>query len=164
MRRIVNEPLPQPAELMAERCLEAWRGLCNDYGTQVDEHRRAKPVMNSFTYMRSELDCVWQIPYELATMRWRRLIGFKAMPRAMLIFQYLEAPTQSASIRTGVNEMMTRFGRVQRSHLDRETIVAALGATGQPIKMLSVLQVEPPLLQRTHPGGLPPCTATALEE
>ena len=29
------------------------------------------------------------------------------MPRAMLISQYLEAPTQSASIRTNVNEMMT---------------------------------------------------------
>jgi hypothetical protein len=32
------------------------------------------------------------------------------MPRTMLIFQHLEAPTQSASIRTGVNDMMTRFG------------------------------------------------------
>ena len=31
------------------------------------------------------------------------------MPRAVLIFQHLEAPTQSASIRTDVNEMMTRF-------------------------------------------------------
>jgi hypothetical protein len=29
----------------------------------------------------------------------------------MLIFQDLEASTQSASIRTGVNEMMTRFGQ-----------------------------------------------------
>jgi hypothetical protein len=30
----------------------------------------------------------------------------------MLILQYIEAPTQSASIRTNVNEMMTRFAQV----------------------------------------------------
>src|SRR5437867_2945579 len=68
-----------------------------------------KPVMNSFTYMRSEGDCVWQIPFEHATLRDRRFIGSKAVHRVMLIFQDLEASTQSASIRTGVNEMMTRF-------------------------------------------------------
>ena len=65
--------------------------------------------MNSFTYMRSELDRVWQIPFEQATMRCRRLIGSKSMQRATLIFQDLEAPTRSARIRTGVNEMMTWF-------------------------------------------------------
>ena len=68
-----------------------------------------KPVMNSLTYMRRELDCVWHIPYELATLRWRHLIVSKAMPRAVLIFQYVEAPTPSTSIRAHVNEMMTRF-------------------------------------------------------
>ena len=66
-----------------------------------------KPVMNSFTYMRSEADCVWQILCEQATLRDRRFIGSKAAHRVMLIFQDLEASTQSASIRTGVNEMMT---------------------------------------------------------
>ena len=45
-------------------------------------------------------------------MQWKRLIGSKASPRAMLILQYIEAPTQSASIRTNVNEMMTRFAQV----------------------------------------------------
>lgn len=65
--------------------------------------------MNSFTDIRSEGDCVWQIPYEPATMWWRRFIGSKVMLGAILIFQSLEAPTQSASIRTGANETMTRF-------------------------------------------------------
>src|SRR5438093_10000758 len=69
----------------------------------------AKPVMNSFTYMRSEGDCVWQIPFEQAILGDRRFIGSKAVHRVMLIFQGLEVSTQSASIRTGVNEMMTRF-------------------------------------------------------
>src|SRR5215208_2379110 len=66
-----------------------------------------KPVMNPFTYMRSEGDCVWQIPFEQATLRDRRFIGSKVVHRVMLIYQGLEASTQSASIRTGVNEMMT---------------------------------------------------------
>jgi hypothetical protein len=65
--------------------------------------------MNSFTYMRSEGDCVWQIPCEQATLRARCYIGSNAVHREMLILQDLEASTQSASIRTGVNEMMTRF-------------------------------------------------------
>ena len=60
--------------------------------------------------MRSEGDCVWQIPFEQAMLRDRRFIGSKAVHRVILIFQDLEALTQSASIRTGVNEMMTRFG------------------------------------------------------
>jgi len=59
--------------------------------------------------MRSEGDCVWQIPFEQAMLRDRRFIGSKAVHRVILIFQDLEALTQSASIRTGVNEMMTRF-------------------------------------------------------
>lgn len=60
-------------------------------------------------YMRSELDRVWEIPGEQATMRCRRRTGSKAMHGAMRIFQSLEATTRSARIRTGVNEMMTRF-------------------------------------------------------
>jgi hypothetical protein len=68
-----------------------------------------KRVMVSFTYMRSEADCVWQIPFEQATLRDRRFIDSKAVHRVMLILQDLEASTQSAIIRTGVNELMTRF-------------------------------------------------------
>src|SRR5262244_3407653 len=34
-----------------------------------------KPVMNSFTHMRSEGDWVWQIPCEQATVRDRRFIS-----------------------------------------------------------------------------------------
>ncbi len=59
--------------------------------------------------MRSEGDCVWQIPFEPATLRDRCFIGSEAVPRVMLIFQALGVSTQSARIRTGVNEMMTRF-------------------------------------------------------
>jgi hypothetical protein len=80
-----------------------------DFRTGVGFGVGAKPVMNSFTYMRSEADCVWQIAFEQATMRDKNLIGSKAMHRVMLIFQGLEASTQSDRIRTGVNEMMTRF-------------------------------------------------------
>jgi hypothetical protein len=46
-------------------------------------------------------------PFEQATLRDRRFIGSKAVHRVMLIFQDLEASTQSVRIRTGVNEMMT---------------------------------------------------------
>ena len=84
---------------------------------------RAKPDMNSFTYMRSEADCVWQILCEQATLRDRRFIGSQAAHRVILIFQDLEASTPSASIRTGVNEMMSRFGQggtlVLRHHCHR---------------------------------------------
>src|SRR5215211_2062707 len=69
--------------------------------------------MNPFTYMRSEGDCVWQIPFEQATLRDRRCIGSKAVHRVMLIFQDLEVSTQSARIRTGVNEMMTLLVKSQ---------------------------------------------------
>ena len=68
-----------------------------------------KPDMNSFTYMRSEADCIWQILCEQTTLRDRRFIGSQAAHGVILIFQDLEASTQSASIRTGVNEMMSRF-------------------------------------------------------
>jgi hypothetical protein len=80
---------------------------------QVAQLRAQGPILVtvSFTYMRSEGDCVWQIPFEQATLGDRRFIGSKAVHRVMLIFQDLEASTQSASIRTGVNEMMTRFAR-----------------------------------------------------
>jgi hypothetical protein len=44
-----------------------------------------------------------------ATMRHRRGRSSKAIHGVMLILQDLEALTRSASIRTGVNEMMTRF-------------------------------------------------------
>src|SRR5262245_3004576 len=68
-----------------------------------------KPVMNSFTYMRSEGDCVLQIPYEQATVRHIHVIDSEVVHRVMLIFQDLETSTQSARIRTDVNKMMTRF-------------------------------------------------------
>ena len=68
-----------------------------------------KPDMNSFTYMRSEADCIWQILCEQTTLRDRRFIGSQAAHGVILIFQDLEASTQSASIRTGVYEMMSRF-------------------------------------------------------
>jgi hypothetical protein len=76
---------------------------------RLHDHRCAKPDMNSFTYMRSEADCVWQILCEQATLRDRRFIGSQAAHRVILILQDIEASTQSASIRTGVNEMMSRF-------------------------------------------------------
>ena len=47
----------------------------------------AKPVMHSFTYMRSEGDCVWQIPFEQVTLRDKRFIGFEAVHTVILIFQ-----------------------------------------------------------------------------
>ena len=42
------------------------------------------------------------------------------MPRTMLISQYLAAPTQSASIRTNVNEMMTRFDALLLNRLSQQ--------------------------------------------
>jgi hypothetical protein len=44
---------------------------------------------NSFTYMRSEDDCVWHISFEQAPLRARRLLSSKAMHRVPLILQYL---------------------------------------------------------------------------
>jgi hypothetical protein len=47
----------------------------------------------------------------------RRFIGSEVVHRVMLIFQDLETSTQSARIRTGVNEMMTRFVTSTHSRL-----------------------------------------------
>ena len=53
------------------------------------------------------------------------------MPRAMLILQYLEAPTQSASIRTNVNEMMTRFAASLRVPLPQPLPTNGTGSAKQ---------------------------------
>lgn len=49
-------------------------------------------------------------------------------------------------------------------HLAQETTVSALGTTGQGIKILSVLQIETPLLQYTYPGGFSGIDPEALED
>jgi hypothetical protein len=45
-------------------------------------------------------------------MQDKRFMDSKAVHRVTLIFQDLDASTQSSRIRTGVNELMTRFVRV----------------------------------------------------
>ena len=67
----------------------------------------------------------WHIPFEQATLRDRRVIDSKAVHRVMLIFQDLEASTQSARIRTGVYELMTRFAAVDISDDERLPLTAS---------------------------------------
>src|SRR4030095_11330142 len=81
-----------------------WKRLIQQEVTGCNEGQK----MRDSKYMRNEGDCVWQSPFEHATLRDRRFIGPKAVHRAMLIFQDLEASTQSARIRTVVKKMMTR--------------------------------------------------------
>ena len=102
--------------------------------------------MNFFTYMQSEGDCVWQIPFEQATLRDRCFIGSEAVHRVMLIFQDLEASIQSARIRTRVNETMTRFGH--------EDLVRALpGDKGNVRRSLQTLEARGWIVIGRSPGG-----------
>ena len=118
--------------------------------------------MNSFTYMRSEGDCVWQISFEQATLRDRRFIGPKAVHRVILIFQDLEASTQSARIRTGVNEMMTWFGQAAPMTLEPDEGAALRLLTPGPVPMgeirvqgqiLDVGRVQPKARRVALPGA-----------
>jgi hypothetical protein len=106
--------------------------------------------MNSFTYMRSEGNCVWQIQFEQATLRDRRFIGSKAVHRVMLMFQDLEASTQSARIRTGVNEMMTRFATPYVLCIDETVSWLANAMTGSHVVTFPMYILSSP--DSPHPG------------